>query len=640
MIRPAPSLAALAMTAALSAHGGQFRGPGQAVPPGAIPLPVVPVPTGRPIPAGVPTPAPTTGARDLVAFARTWQPWWEFNKEPYLVPRVRGETASVTGSDDFYLGVRGPRRAVDVLLPTDKDRAERIVPALAALLAAERNRDVQSACLVALAKVGLDAPDSGLEDLLAQRIARDDQEVRETAVLALGIGGRSEAYPLLASLVQNDAQGRRLAERAEVRDRTRAFAAYGLGLLARRVGDPQLSQQVHDLLWPLVEDRRIDDRDLQTAAITGLGALRADPTRSADKRLAWQTVEELMGWFEQDLGAGDEFVQAHAPIAIARLLGRGTSPLHRRCKERFAAELDEQKRRGAPLRQSCAIALGMLAVPAEEHAPDAAFGEVLREQWSRGPDRVTRNFAAMSLGRIGGAANREWLLKAYQRASRADEAPWLALALGVLAEPTGAAGKPDAALAELLLDDLEDASTDDQRAALGVALGLTAYPAAAATMLRVLQANEGDQYVAGYLCIGLGLLRDPAAVPTLQAILERSSRRPFLLQQCAVALGCLGDREANDRLVAMLRSSDSVAVLAAVASAIGRIGDRRAIDALVQLTADRDMTKLGRAFVAAALGGVGDKDLLPWNVPLSVDVNYATDIDTLTNGSTGVLDIL
>ena len=44
--------------------------------------------------------------------------------------------------------------------------------------------------------------------------------------------------------------------------------------------------------------------------------------------------------------------------------------------------------------------------------------------------------------------------------------------------------------------------------------------------------------------------------------------------------------------------------------------------------------------VAAALGGVADKDTMPWNVPLSVDVNYATGIDTMTNGTTGVLDIL
>ena len=55
---------------------------------------------------------------------------------------------------------------------------------------------------------------------------------------------------------------------------------------------------------------------------------------------------------------------------------------------------------------------------------------------------------------------------------------------------------------------------------------------------------------------------------------------------------------------------------------------------------DERTTKLARAFVAAALGGVGDKDELPWNVVLCRDVNYRAGVDTLTNGATGVLAIL
>jgi hypothetical protein len=31
---------------------------------------------------------------------------------------------------------------------------------------------------------------------------------------------------------------------------------------------------------------------------------------------------------------------------------------------------------------------------------------------------------------------------------------------------------------------------------------------------------------------------------------------------------------------------------------------------------------------------------MPWNMPLSRDCNYAAAVDTLTNGVTGVLDIL
>jgi HEAT repeat protein len=113
-----------------------------------------------------------------------------------------------------------------------------------------------------------------------------------------------------------------------------------------------------------------------------------------------------------------------------------------------------------------------------------------------------------------------------------------------------------------------------------------------------------------------------------------------VLQQAAVGLGRLGDVDANQKLVAMIERSESVAVLAALANAIGQIGDRRAIPLLVALTKDDAQTKLGRAFAAAALGGVCERHALPWNLPLSRDANYGAPVDTLSNGATGVLDIL
>ena len=90
----------------------------------------------------------------------------------------------------------------------------------------------------------------------------------------------------------------------------------------------------------------------------------------------------------------------------------------------------------------------------------------------------------------------------------------------------------------------------------------------------------------------------------------------------------------------MMRDSDSLAVLSALANAIGQIGDRRAIDPLITMTGDNELTKLTRAFVAAALGGIGDGPILPWNQPISRDSNYGAPVDTLSNGRTGVLDIL
>ena len=191
-----------------------------------------------------------------------------------------------------------------------------------------------------------------------------------------------------------------------------------------------------------------------------------------------------------------------------------------------------------------------------------------------------------------------------------------------------------------MVQELENAANEDMVAPLAVAVGLTRHKPAATMLLNMLRDRSENERVAAYLCTSLGLLGDAAAVPTLVEVLEPSQRRPFVLQQCAVALGDLGDGEVTKRLVKMLRENTSVAVLAAVASAIARIGDRGAIDVLIAASADPELPKLGRAFVAVALGGVGDKDPLPWHLPLSVDANYASPVDTLTNGSTGILDIL
>jgi HEAT repeat protein len=648
------SLAVLALSASLIAHGGQYRGPGTPYTPPRPGLRVT-LPTGGPttggpvvpVPVGVPTGGPavpgapmtTTGGAPEISFEVSWQVWWELNKDPFVLQRSAIRTAPTTGSDDFWLGQRRSAPAIDTLLPTEADCRDRIVPALVALMEKERNGDVQTACMVALARIGLDGVDIDLIELLRSRLSRDDQEVRETAALALGITGRAAAVATLRGLLLDDAEGRKFCGDSPVSDRTRAFAAYGLGLLARRSDDGNAKQQAHDLLWAVVQDQRIKGRDLRVAAVTGLG-LVCDPDRSGHKRLAWQIVEELMGWYQLDLGRGDEAIQAHAPVAIGRLLGRGRSQLQQRCKQHFAEVLTGDDKRSNPILQSAALALGMLVLPAEQHAEEAAFAKALQSHWEKGIDRLARNFAVIALGRIGGAANRDWLATTYARCNKNLERPWVALALGLVAAAAAESGTVDVATATMLAADLERAQMPELQAALAVALGLTGHSAASDRVQRLLRANEHDEMLAGYLCIGLAMLDDPASVPVLGDIMSRSRRRPFLLLQAAVGLGRLGDRTANEELLAMMRDSDSLAVLSALANAIGQIGDRRAIEPLITMTGDNELTKLTRAFVAAALGGVGDGPILPWNQPISRDSNYGAPVDTLSNGRTGVLDIL
>ncbi len=633
--------AALAFAVLLPAHGGRYRGPGAP----AVPLPRTPAGPGSPVTGGPATPsapsvgAPTTGAGPSIAEEAGWQVWWELNKDPFVQQDTTGLLGPTTGSDDFYLGRRRTVSRADTLGATELDCRERIVPALVELMTHERNRDVQTACLVALGKIGRDGPNLVLEDVIAARIARDDQEVRETAVLALGIAGRRTALPLLLSLLRNDADGKRLADRADVGDRTRAFAAYALGLLARRSDDGAVKQQAHDALLPLLRDKELKSRDLRAAAVNALGLL-CDAEQPTHKRLAWLTVEELLAWYQEDQGRADEAIQAHAPVAIGRLLGRGSSQVHERCKQHFVRVLLASDKRSNPILQSAALALGMLALPAERHPADAAVAKALQIYWDKGVDRLARFFAVMAMGRIGGDAHRAWLLTAYTRANKHTERPWIVLAAGLIAADGAANGDVDVAFAEMLLDDLREGQQPEVQAAMAVALGLTRHQAALPDMLRLLRDSEHQETLAGYFCIGIALLGDRSAVPVLTEILERPKRRPFLLLQAAVGLGRLGDREANTRLLAMIADSESVAVLAALANAIGQIGDRRAIEPLIEMTRDAELTKLARAFVAAALGGIGDRAPLPWNMPLSRDSNFGAPVDTLSNGATGVLDIL
>jgi HEAT repeat protein len=630
--------AVLAAAALLPAHGGQYRGPG--VPLVAPPGGTIPGGPGGPTTGGsAPAGTPTSGASPTIAEEASWQVWWELNKDAFVQQDVAGHNGPATGSDDYYLGQRKRGSVADTLMPTDVDLRDRVVPALVALIEKDRNRDVQTACLMALGKIGIDAPGIDLEKVISSRIARDDQEVRETAVLALGVAGRRKALPILLAIASNETEGRRLVERDNVSERTRAFAAYSLGVLALHSDDVDTKQQIHDAMWAILRDKEIKNRDVRTAAVNALGLL-VDASQTAHKRIAWLTVDELLEWYQQDHGRGNETIQAQAPIAIGRLLGRGTSQVHQRCKQHFAGVLLASVHRSNAILQSAAIALGMLAVPSPTNNEDAAVEKALQIYFEKGVDRQARSFAIMSMGRIGGDANRAWLADAYRRANKTSERPWISLALGLIGATDRAAGHPDDDIARVLLDDIATTLKPDVQGAMAIAIGLTGYPEAVATMKRLLHDNEHQETLAGYFSVGLAMLGDQTAVATLSEILERSKRRPFLLVQAAVGLGRLGDRTANERLIAMMKETESVAVLSALANAVGQIGDRRAIDPLIEMTKNDELTKLARAFCAAALGGVGDRSAVPWNMPLSRDSNYAAPVDTLSNGATGVLDIL
>jgi HEAT repeat protein len=160
------------------------------------------------------------------------------------------------------------------------------------------------------------------------------------------------------------------------------------------------------------------------------------------------------------------------------------------------------------------------------------------------------------------------------------------------------------------------------------------------TLLDRMMKYKNNDEAAGYIAVALGLMGFQEAKEDINQLIEKATRRPQLLTQCSIALGLLGDKDIGLKLIGQMKEQNPVAVFSALAQALGFIGDRRVIASLVELLGDKSLQPVNRAFAAVALGLVGDKELMPWNSKISININYRANVETLTGGGTGILDIL
>lgn len=667
-----------------NAHGGQYTGPGDTVRPptgggrsgrptgpttGGPTGPTAPTPsgpstgtptaptTGGPVGPRTPgTPTPTTGrgrGRAIGDDLTTWSFWWEFNKAPFI--RLRDslpQGVTQTGSDDYYMGATRRRGSKNTLRPSKSDILTDILPALKKAIDSTDQRDINSSCMIAMAKIGQDHPEFKLKDVFTPRLGVSDQEIRETAALALGIAAIAgeDEMTMLADLALDRGMARK-ATGGRVNIRTRAFAIYGLGLTAHSTSSWLVKKRAFETLKDVLENKGLRDRNLKVAAINGMSILNIGSGSKEARDLLADVVKTLEAFYMQKAGAGQNLILAHVPTAIAKLIGRDHAETSY-YKDLFAADLQERgkiKRSGNDITQSCAMALGQLCQPYnDKRDADAKYSKLLLNQWYKAKDAQTRNFAVLSLGMIGGQLNREALIKAFDKGSKHMQKPWCALALGVYSHFTYEAAaardevvQPESFIGETLLDQLKVSKSPDLTGALAVALGLNRNLDAADIMRESMLKNQAKEQMAGYLAIGLALMDDKQSMEDIQMVVDSSTRRFHLLQQSAIALGKLGDRDVAVRLrKQMTEGEPNLAKLSAIASSIGFIGDKRSIQPLKKLLFDDELGDLARAFAAVALGGIADKESLPWNSKISINTNYRANVETLTNKQSGILDIL
>ena len=484
----------------------------------------------------------------------------------------------------------------------------------------------------------------------------NNQEIRETAALAIGIAaiaGKEEIDRLVGLALDNQA-GRKASEAAEVNERTRSFATYGLGLAAHKTSSVEIKTSVFAALKQLVNDDNVSSRQLKVAAIQAMSLLNLGSSTDAEKTLLGDAVKCLEDYYMRTMGSGEQLIQSHCATSIAKLIGRD-HPLADHYKELFAADLagkGKTKRASNDIARSCAMALGQLCKPREDKDDkknaDAKYCDLLLDSYHDHKDAQVKYFSILALGQIGGELNRTTLLKEFDKAGKTQERPWCALALGVYSffkyeaqKRAGGSPEPERTIGQTLYDSLKSSKEPGLLSALAIGLGLNQATEAADSMRDLMLQSAAKEELAGYLCIGLALMNDVRSKDTILDVVKGSTRRVDLLKQASIALGKLGDKRVADQLQSMMAEENSnLAKLSAIASALGFIGDQRTIAPLKTMLLNKDLGQLSRAFAAVALGGVADKESLPWNSKIGSNINYRASVETLTNKQSGILDLL
>lgn len=605
-----------------------------------------------------------------------WRLWWEFNKDLYLrfANINTGEVRS--GSDDFFLG-RGQRSEVVGGRASDELIDGTLVPALLeAVKLGGSNPFVQSA-LVAMTKIG--GPDNQFQfDFVTKwflELPNGTDVMHPTAAFALGLGGDPADIALLRELAKDSEAGRALVKGKAVPSEMRAYATYGLGVLAHRSEDRAVRGQVVrdliDLLEAKVEKPKKADEtwsnDVQVAAMIALGLvpLHVDESVVAcycgkcvvpePETSLYPQVTYLMRYFTADKEY-DPFLRAHAATTLGRLVAARPAGVTERMKEGIAEvlirALENSSKQPALVRESAVLALGLIG--------DADDGDV--DQWirwavgrsARAGTPLEQRFAMIALASIGGRAGEgeepfaaqddvEKSLLHHLASARKEVKPWAGLAIGVLAHSLREDGRSvDPASTLALRSSMKTVRRGSDMGAYAVALGLCQDASATEDLLERFEEVK-DEDARGYAALALGLLGAREAIAPLQKVMTDGDALPLLQTRAGIALGLLGDSGVVGQLLALAANGpeEKAASREAAVAALGFIGDRRAVDRLCEILTQKDKhSDTLRETAMVAVGFLADRTARPWRTVFTLGSNYRAEVPSYTSGKgTGILNL-
>jgi HEAT repeat protein len=592
---------------------------------------------------------------DAARDTSSWQIWWWLNRAPYLnlkaaLARRSVATGAAEWTDAGAQGTTSSRFEVRRL------RA-RMVSVLSKALPQSHAPDLTTAVLLAIGKAGScvsDAEIPALEETIRPLLQDANQEVAETAAIALGALAHPAPAVLLTEILEDSPAGRAAVGRSEVPYRTRAFAAYGLGLIGQRAQSQDVRRYiVRHLARALGTDRTGSD-DLAVACVSALGLVHVEhatanasapdlmhksaisASLSGDSEAAY-----LLSLFAKERRS--EVLRAYVPVNLVRSVSAGAPDFIDDSVAALCAVLEPHSHEPSLVQVSAAMALATL--PATVETQRKQILSVLHECATHGP-RFVGNLALLSIARFAvgndSAAQARALFIRSTTNSPSTTRPWAALALGIHEHTRTALGaEPSGDARSAIRSALVDRRSPSELGACCIAAGLMHDSGARDVLVHVLLDGSDDELRA-HAAIGLGLMEEESAIEPLRKVVADARYRPVLLRDAAIALGLLGDAKASSQLASMLAEAKSLEAQSAIASALGFIGDARAIEPLLALVESKNAGDRTKAFAVAALGNICDESLMPWNSAYALDVNYVLPPATLYEpvGGAGLLDLL
>ena len=564
------------------------------------------------------------------------------------------------------------------LLPSDEQVRELLLPALVKTLETERSYELLSSSLVALAKVGDRAgAEADLRAVFRSYLGSGHQRVSECAAVSLGILGDVDAVPLLASLLKGEPLAREALGGREVAQRTRTFAAFGLGILAQRTDDNAVRQDIAQHLIDVLELPHFGTRDVKVGAMNALGLVQLgwsptvepapDRPHVADRRALLRYLIAYMDPRQQRVHRTTRkwAVRAHAATAIGRLWADGppaevdASDVFTQAVHTLFEMTDADSREPDLAQQSAVLALGRLGNASTASSPEDEIGKLHERIRARlhavalnGHDLQTESFALLALAETGarpgsgpraraGQGEVQSALVAALRTGKGERRPWASLALGVLGRSLLDQGlELPEAIRDAVRNELRQNRVPKTIGAQAIALGLMRDQGSAEVLFQRLLEFAGTE-TNGSIALGVGLMQVREAAPALRVVFRHRSSRELNARNGALALALLGDREVVPELIEGLCLERAPGIVTGLVEALGAFADRRSIAPLIEILEDEALSERARAAAAIALGRICDPSPLPRSTAYTLDGNYRASTPTMRDAyGNGILDIL